>query len=134
MPRSSARQRACRRRRELVVAIPERRAWQQRSTPRWWRRVGASPAARLDPGGSAYSLRTESPSRLMRWAPCTMRSQITSPRVGSPMTSCQDDTGKLRHHQRRGATVPIFKHLQQCRPPQGVQWLQGKLADDYQRA
>ena len=42
---------------------------------------------------SAYSLRTESPSRSMRWAPCTMRSQIASAMVGSPITSCQDDTG-----------------------------------------
>ena len=29
----------------------------------------------------------------MRWAPCTMRSQIASAMVGSPITSCQDDTG-----------------------------------------
>ena len=29
----------------------------------------------------------------MRWAPCTMRLQIASAMVGSPITSCQDDTG-----------------------------------------
>ena len=31
---------------------------------------------------------------------------------------------QLRHHQRRGASVPTFEHLQQCQPRQGVQRLQ----------
>jgi len=36
--------------------------------------------------------------------------------VGSPMTLCQDDTGSCETIQRRGATVAIFKHLQQGQP------------------
>ena len=112
----------------------ERRARQQRSIPsRSWRRAGAIPAARLDPGwhAGAYSLRTESPCSLMRWAPCTMRSQIASAMVGSPITSCQDDTGSLRDHQRRGSTVAIFEDLQQCQPHQCVQRLRRKVVDDH---
>ena len=74
----------------------ERRARQQCSIPSAVVAPGgAIPAARLDPGwhAGAYSLRAEYPCSLMRWAPCTMRSQIASAMVGSPITSCQDDTG-----------------------------------------
>ena len=42
--------------------------------PRWRRYSSRSAASRW--ARSAYSLRTESPSRLMRWAPSTMRSPV----------------------------------------------------------
>jgi len=40
-----------------------------------------------------YSFLTDSPLSSMRWAPCTMRSQMASAMVGSPIVSCQLDTG-----------------------------------------
>lgn len=40
-----------------------------------------------------YSFLTDSPLSSMRCAPCTMRSQIASAMVGSPIVSCQLDTG-----------------------------------------
>ncbi len=40
-----------------------------------------------------YTFRTDSPLSSMRCAPCTIRSQMASAMVGSPIISCQPDTG-----------------------------------------
>ena len=76
----------------------------------------------------AYSFLTESPSRLMRWAACTMRSQIASAMVGLADYLMPGRHRQLRYHQRRGSTVAIFEDLQQGQPRVSIQRLQGKVA------
>ena len=101
-------------------------------TPAAVRRRGAQPSHSVVSrrARSAYRLRTESPSSLMRWEPC--HDAITDRvGVGSPMTSCQDDT--RRHHQRRGVTVASSSISSRAiRASECVQLLQRKLVDDDQ--
>ena len=59
----------------------------------WRLQVCHSLASAVKPFGVVRRLRRLAPFSSMRWARWTTRSRMASPKVMSPMISCQRDTG-----------------------------------------